>query len=133
MANVTEATRPATEAARPARRRNLRALFPWLRRLVFYLALLALWQALATGGIWPDYLFPTPGEVCTDLVNGFQGGGLYLQATLVTLQRLAIGYAISLALGVTLGLLMGRIRLFNETVGSLILGLQALDRKSTRR
>jgi NitT/TauT family transport system permease protein len=126
MADVPEAPRPATEAARPARRRKLQALFPWLRRLAFYLALLALWQAIANSGIWPDYLFPTPGEVFNDLVAGFQGSGLYLQATLVTLQRLAIGYAISLVLGVTLGLLMGRVRLFNETVGSLVLGLQAL-------
>jgi NitT/TauT family transport system permease protein len=114
------------EAASPARRLNLQAFGPWLRRIVFYLALLALWQLLATSGIWPDYLFPTPGEVFTDLVNGFFHGGQYLQASLVSLQRLAIGYAISLVIGVVLGLLMARSRLFNETVGSLVLGLQAL-------
>jgi NitT/TauT family transport system permease protein len=126
MASVTELDQPATEAARPARRLHLPALGPWLRRLVFYLALLALWQLLANSGIWPDYLFPTPGEVFSDLVTGFGSGGRYLQATLVTLQRLAIGYAISLVIGVVLGLLMARIRVFNETVGSLVLGLQAL-------
>src|SRR5579862_7121487 len=115
-----------TEAARPARKLNVQALAPWLRRIIFYLALLALWQGIANTGIWPDYLLPTPAEVFTDLVNGFSQGGEYLQATLVSLQRLAIGYAISLVLGVALGLLMARSRLFNETVGSLVLGLQAL-------
>jgi NitT/TauT family transport system permease protein len=119
MAKVVEATSPA-------RRLNLQGLGPWLRRIVFYIALLALWQLLATSGIWPDYLFPTPVEVFTDLVNGFFHGGQYLQASLVSLQRLAIGYAISLVLGLVLGLLMARSRLFNETVGSLVLGLQAL-------
>jgi NitT/TauT family transport system permease protein len=126
MAIVTEADRPATETARPARRLKLPALGPWLRRLLFYLALLALWQVIASSGIWPDYLLPTPGEVFSDLVSGFFQGGQYFQAMLVSLQRLAIGYAISLVLGVALGLLMARIRLFNETVGSLVLGLQAL-------
>lgn len=123
-----------SEAARPARRLqpwlwlslHRPAFGPWLRRLLFYLALLVLWQVIASLGIWPDYLFPTPGEVFSDLVNGFQGDGQYLQAALVSLQRLAIGYALSLVIGVVLGLLMGRIRLFNETVGSLVLGLQAL-------
>ena len=69
---------------------------------------------------------PTPVEVFSDLVNGFSQGGQYLQATLVSLQRLAIGYVISLVIGVALGLLMARSRLFNETVGSLVLGLQSL-------
>jgi NitT/TauT family transport system permease protein len=126
MEKVTEVARPATETSSPARRLHLPAPGPWLRRMLFYLALLALWQVIASLGIWPDYLFPTPGEVFSDLVNGFQGGGQYLEAALVSLQRLAIGYAISLVIGVVLGLLMGRIRLFNETVGSLVLGLQAL-------
>ncbi len=118
----------AVEVSKPTRRLRLQmqAVGPWLRRLVFYLALLALWQFTASIGIWPDYVFPTPAEVFTDLVNGFQGGGQYFQATLVTLQRLAVGYAISLVLGVVLGLLMARVRLFNETFGSLVLGLQAL-------
>ncbi|HLV99986.1 MAG TPA: ABC transporter permease [Ktedonobacterales bacterium] len=133
MANVTEPAAPATETsaastkvARPALRRLLPALGPWVRRLIFYLALLALWQLIANSAIWPDYLLPTPGEVFSDLVTGFGSGGQYLQASLVSLQRLAIGYAISLVLGVVLGLLMARVRLFNETVGSLVLGLQAL-------
>jgi NitT/TauT family transport system permease protein len=49
-----------------------------------------------------------------------------VQAALVSLQRLAIGYSISLCIGLVLGLLIGRIRVLEETVGSLVLGLQAL-------
>jgi NitT/TauT family transport system permease protein len=113
-------------ASKPTRRPQVQAFGPWLRRLLFYLALLALWQLLANSSIWPGSLFPTPAEVFTDLVNGFQGNGQYLQAVLVSLQHLAVGYTISLVFGVALGLLMARVRLFNETVGSLVLGLQAL-------
>jgi len=86
---------------------------------------LTAWQVVANTHIWPDYLFPGPLAVLNSLVNGFQNGQ-FLQASLVSLQRLAIGYCISLVIGVVLGLLLGRFRIFEETVGSLILGLQAL-------
>ncbi len=97
----------------------------WVRRIIFYALLLVLWQVIANSGIWPDYVFPGPIAVWNSLVDGFLHG-LFLQASLASLQRLAIGYGISLVIGITLGLLIGRNRLFEETVGSLILGLQAL-------
>lgn len=100
-------------------------LVTWIRRIVFYTCLSILWQVLASSGIWPDYLFPGPLTVLNALVNGFQNGQ-FLQAALVSLQRLLIGYSISLVIGMVLGLLIGRFRIFEETVGSLILGLKAL-------
>ena len=97
----------------------------WGRRTVFYVLLVILWQVIAMTGIWPDYLFPGPIAVFTALVNGFLAGD-FLQASLLSLQRLAIGYGISLVIGVTLGLFLGRSRLLEQTLGSLVLGLQAL-------
>ena len=97
----------------------------WIRRVVFYALLLVLWQVIANTGVWPDYLFPGPLAVLNALVGGFQKGQ-FLQASLLSLQRLAIGYGISLVIGVTLGLLIGRVRLLEDTLGSLIVGLQAL-------
>jgi NitT/TauT family transport system permease protein len=97
----------------------------WVRRIVFYALLLIVWQLIANTGIWPDYLFPGPLAALNALVNGFQNGQ-FIQASLLSLQRLAIGYGISLVIGVTLGLLIGRSRLIEQTLGSLILGLQAL-------
>ena len=97
----------------------------WARRIVFYVLLVILWQVIAMTGIWPDYLFPGPIAVFNALVNGFLTGD-FLQASLLSLQRLAIGYSISLVIGVTLGLFLGRSRLLEQTLGSLVLGLQAL-------
>ncbi len=97
----------------------------WLRRLVFYTLLLIMWEILAHSGIWPSYLFPGPLDVSSSLIAGFSQGS-FLMAILVSLQRLAIGYGISLVIGIILGLLIGRIRLVEETAGSLVLGLQAL-------
>lgn len=97
----------------------------WIRRLLFYALLLGLWEGIARSGVWPDYLFPGPLAVLGTLADGLRKG-LYVQGALVSLQRLAIGYGISLAIGVPLGLLIGRIRVLDETLGSLVIGLQAL-------
>ncbi len=101
------------------------ALKSGIRRLIFYILLLGLWQAIAISKVWPDYLFPGPSGVLNSLISGFQNG-LFLQATLVSLQRLITGYALSTLVGLTLGLLIGRFRVVEETIGSLVLGLQAL-------
>lgn len=101
------------------------ALGKWLRRIVFYILILALWHVVALSGIWPPYALPGPLAVLSALIYGFQNGQ-FLQAALVSLQRLAIGYGISLIIGVVLGVLIGRVRILEETLGSLILGLQAL-------
>ena len=104
---------------------NKTVVISWTRRIAFYIALVLAWQLIASSGIWPDYLMPGPIAVVNTLINGF-ATGLYLQAAVVSLEHLAIGYGISLVLGLILGLLIGRIRALEETLGSLILGLQAL-------
>lgn len=97
----------------------------WSIRLLFYVLLLVVWQLLFNSAIWQDFVLPSPLEVLNSLVTGFQSG-FFLQSMLASLARLAVGYGISLVLGLVLGLLMGRVSLVKETVGSLVLGLQAL-------
>lgn len=94
-------------------------------RAVFYLTLVALWGVLARSGLWPTYLFPGLLDVLEALVAGI-GSGLFVQGALISLSRIAVGFGVSLVLGVGLGLLLGRVRVIDETVGSLVLGLQAL-------
>jgi NitT/TauT family transport system permease protein len=96
-----------------------------LRQVAFFIILLLLWQGLSLSSIWPNYLFPGPLAVATNLFGGLQSG-IYVTAILVSLRRLAIGYGISLIFGVILGLVIGRNRYLEETIGSLVLGLQAL-------
>ncbi|BCL78714.1 sulfate ABC transporter permease [Ktedonobacteria bacterium brp13] len=97
----------------------------WARRLGFYALLILAWQFLAMLNIWPSYVLPGPLDVLASLVSGILGGQ-YIPAILVSMQRLLIGYSISLVIGLILGSLLGRFHLLEETVGSLILGLQAL-------
>jgi NitT/TauT family transport system permease protein len=95
------------------------------RRLLFYGGLLAAWQAVHAWGPWPAWLVPGPVQVGNALVQGF-ADGTYLLGIWVSVRRLVIGYGLSLVVGVTLGLLVGRVRWAEETIGSLMLGLQTL-------
>ncbi len=95
------------------------------RRLIFFGALIAGWGLLALLKLWPEYLFPSPLAVGERLVSGF-ADGTFLIGIGVSMARVVVGYVISLALGLPLGLLVGRVRVFDETVGSLLAGLQTL-------
>ncbi len=97
----------------------------WLRRLIFFGLLLAIWQAVASAGIWPSYLLPGPLDVLGALAAQAKTGVLF-KAVRVSMQRIAIGFGISLLIGVPMGLLLGRSRLAAQTLGSLVSGLQAL-------
>lgn len=125
MAAITNRSVFAPARSRSASATGTPTWVKWARRAIFYVALIGVWQALSLANFWPDYTFPSPGEVASTLWAGVTSG-VYIQASLVTLQRLAVGYAISMFLGVVLGLLIGRVRWIDDTVGSLILGLQAL-------
>ncbi|MBI4368023.1 MAG: ABC transporter permease [Candidatus Omnitrophica bacterium] len=93
--------------------------------MIFYVLLVLIWEAVYRIGFWPPYLFPSPWEVVKALFWGFQDR-TFLLGTLVSVRRILIGYTVSLLFGVTLGLLVGRFKTLDETVGSLMTGLQVL-------
>jgi NitT/TauT family transport system permease protein len=96
-----------------------------VRRIVFFIALLAVWQALTLIGLWPEYILPSPLSVVQTLARGFQNG-TFLIGIAVSMERILIGFGISAVAGMALGLALGRIRVLDETLGSLVLGLQTL-------
>ena len=92
---------------------------------MFFVALVAGWEIIFRLGVWNAALFPSPGSVVNTLIHGIADRSLLI-ATGVSLRRLLLGYGISLLLGVPLGVLLARVRWLNDTVGSLIMGLQTL-------
>ncbi len=96
-----------------------------IRQIIFYALLLALWQVLFSLKFWPQYLFPSPEQVLETLSEGFKNK-TFLIGIGVSLKRLFIGYAISMVFGTFLGLLIGKFRLLDETVGGFFVGLQTL-------
>lgn len=97
----------------------------WVRRLVFFAILLALWEVLFRSRLWPAYIFPAPSEVLTTLVGGFSDR-TFLIGIGGSLRRLLIGYGLGLGVGISLGLLMAQLRWLKESVGMLVMGLQTL-------
>lgn len=97
----------------------------WARKIIFFAGLFAIWQMLAWMALLPDYLFPSPLGVLQTLARGFRNG-TFIVGIAVSIERILIGFGFSAIAGILFGLALGRIRLLDETVGSLVLGLQAL-------
>ena len=93
--------------------------------ILFFGALVATWESLVRSGAWSPVLVPSPWQVAQYLAAAIQDGTL-LEASLVTLKRLLLGYAAGLALGLPLGLLNARFQFFQDTLGLLALGIQTL-------
>lgn len=100
-------------------------MYSIIKRALFFILLIGIWELLFRFGIWPEYVLPTPVSVGKTLIHGFHDH-TFLIAIAISMKRIAIGYGISLVIGIFLGLLIGRIRIFEETLGSLISGLQTL-------
>ncbi|MFB3047763.1 MAG: ABC transporter permease [Nitrosopumilaceae archaeon] len=95
------------------------------KKIAFYVILVIIWQAIATADIWPNTIFPSPLEVAEDLAYGVVDGSLFFGIG-TSMIRLMIGLAIAIAGGVVLGIFMARIEIVNQTIGSLVLGLQSI-------
>lgn len=96
-----------------------------LPKLIFFALLLASWEITSRLGIWDATLFPGPAQVAMTLWRSMVDQSLFL-AISVSLRRILLGYAISLLIGIPLGLMLARNKLLEDTVGSLVMGLQTL-------
>jgi len=95
------------------------------KKIAFYAAIIVVWQILFSLNLWPAHIFPPPLQVAQDLVYGIADGTL-LFGIGTSMWRLTIGLIISIATGLTLGIFMARIESVNQTVGSIVLGLQSI-------
>ena len=95
------------------------------KKIAFYIILVIIWQAISMSDIWPNNIFPSPYEVGEDLVYMASDGSLFFGIG-TTLMRLAVGLGIAIAGGIVLGIFMARIETVNQTIGSLVLGLQSI-------
>ena len=95
------------------------------KHAIFYGVLIGTWALLAYLKIWPPYLFPTPKGVIEALYGGFADHSFWI-AIAVSMRRLVIGYAISVILGMVLGLGVASNKFLEETMGGLLVSLQSL-------
>jgi NitT/TauT family transport system permease protein len=95
------------------------------RQLAFYALLIAIWMVVAKLRIWPPYLVPSPRGVYDSLRAGFSDHSFWI-AIAVSMKRIAVGYAISVAIGIVLGLALASSEFLEQTLGGLMVSLQSL-------
>ncbi|VTU16245.1 Putative aliphatic sulfonates transport permease protein SsuC [Variovorax sp. PBL-H6] len=97
-------------ATLPPRRRATTPALPlrtWAASIALFVLAAVAWEAVARAGIFPAKLFPTLEAIGSALVR-ITANGTLLASVVATLYRLAMGFLLAAAVGVTLGLLMGR-------------------------
>ena len=95
------------------------------KKIGFYALIIIAWQGIDSAEIWPDNIFPSPFEVVEDLAYGISDASLFFGIG-TSLLRLVIGLGIAIAGGLVLGIFMARVETVNQTIGSLVLGLQSI-------
>jgi NitT/TauT family transport system permease protein len=93
--------------------------------IAFFAILMGLWELAFRAKIWSPVLLPAPEQVVEYLKNAAEDGTLW-HATVITMRRLLIGYVIGIIGGFPLGFLTARWKVFQDTIGTLALGLQTL-------
>ncbi len=91
---------------------------------LFLMAFIGIWQLIYVLGIWPKISLPSPLMVAESFYELLQNNML-ITSIAMTLYRLTIGFFISIALGVSIGLAMVKFTGFGKTMGSFAIGLQS--------
>jgi len=117
---------PAAETEAAPRRLPLAEIWSslWPKLAAILLGLTA-WQLIVWSGWKPDYVLPGPLPVLQRLTQDLTNPDFDLGIG-VTLRRALLGYAIAVAIGSVVGILIARVRLLRKAVGSAILGLQSM-------
>lgn len=98
--------------------------------VIFYIALIAVWQLIFYAGAylldwWKPYAFPNPEGVAGSLVKLMTGGNL-IRAILFSLKRCIIGFIVSVVIGTIFGIMVSLNEMLNSWFKPLISGIQSL-------
>jgi NitT/TauT family transport system permease protein len=86
---------------------------------------LAAWQLVVWSG-WKDpWVLPGPGETLPVFWDQLSNARFW-EAVGLTMQRALVGFALSIAVGVVVGVLVSQFRVLRRAFGSLITGLQTM-------
>ncbi len=94
-----------------------------ISKLVFYSSLLIIWYVIAESSMLPDYVLPSPLHVAEEYAKA---SDKLLSSLAVSMQRLFIGYILSLLLGFALGYTMVKFKLVHEAIGSFVTALASI-------
>src|SRR5699024_8533693 len=96
-----------------------------IKRIVFFLLLIGIWQGVVWIEIWPESMIPSPYAVLFALYSGIRDMTL-IYDIIASFRHLLIGLSISIVIGTALGVLLAKVRTADETLGTMILALQSV-------
>lgn len=99
-----------------------RAIWPVLSALG---AVLVVWQVAYLLELKPSYALPSPADTWRTLLGAIQDGSAWRAVTL-SVQRAAVGFAMSVVVGVAIGVALAASSLLRRAFGPIITGLQSL-------
>lgn len=91
---------------------------------LFITAFIGIWHLVYVLGFWPEVSLPSPLKVAESFGDLFRDFTIFTSIGM-TMYRLVIGFGISIAIGVTTGLVMVKFPGFGKTMSSFALGLQS--------
>src|ERR1700739_2925883 len=101
------------------------ALRNWAAPVGSIVLMFAIWQAVAAGFHVRALILPEPSEIFSALLNQPH---YYLTEGLYTLQTTMIGFALAVAVGVVLAILIVEVRLLESTLYALIVALNSVPK-----
>lgn len=100
-------------------------MHPTLKRIIFFTSIIAFWEIGSRLELWMPIILPSPTMVLNALVTGFEDKTL-IYDLVASFKRLAVGLALSLLIGSAIGVLLAKSKTADETIGTVILALQAV-------
>ncbi|MBY0095277.1 ABC transporter permease [Mesobacillus maritimus] len=100
-------------------------MHPTLKRIIFFTSIIAFWEIGSRLELWLPIILPSPTMVLDALVTGFEDKTL-IYDLVASFKRLGVGLALSLLIGSALGVLLAKSKTADETIGTVILALQAV-------
>lgn len=100
-------------------------MHPTIKRIIFFTAIVAFWEIGSRLELWLPIILPSPSMVLDALGTGFEDKTL-IYDLVASFKRLAVGLGLSLLIGSALGVLLAKSKTADETIGTVILALQAV-------
>ncbi|MCM3489387.1 ABC transporter permease [Alkalihalophilus marmarensis] len=97
-----------------------------VRRLLFFIALIAIWEIIYRIDLFQTRMFPSPLLSFVELYRGFFETGILTAALTTSMGRISLGFALAVIIGSILGIILATSKLADETLGSLVVALQSV-------
>ncbi|ARI78283.1 ABC transporter permease [Halobacillus mangrovi] len=96
-----------------------------IKRILFLVVILGIWQLVFTANIFEDIVFPSPIKVAGALYEGFSSGDL-INALGASFKHLFSGLSLAILFGTTIGVILGKSKQADETAGMYLIALQSI-------